>query len=201
MPTALAVLAAALWVVRLGLFAALHLVRSEYDPVRHAVSDYAVGSTRALSRAMTWLTGAAWAATAGAVASGYSAWDDAGAIVAMLIVLAGVFAVLPFVPTDLEGAQRTALGVAHLALAVAWFAISYTASGNLLRHLEHGSVAALSTALAVLHTIAMVSLIALVVALVVRRLRPYAFGTSERIFIVALNLFYLLAAVAMIAGR
>ena len=35
------------------------------------------------------------------------------------------------------------------------------------------------------------ALTALVIALVVRRLRPYAFGISERIFLLAVYVFYL----------
>ena len=42
------------------------------------------------------------------------------------------------------------------------------------------------------------ALIALVTALVIRRLRPYAFGISERIFLLAVYVFYLGAAVGLL---
>lgn len=42
------------------------------------------------------------------------------------------------------------------------------------------------------------ALTALVIALVVRRLRPYAFGISERIFLLAVYVFYLGAAAGLL---
>ena len=42
------------------------------------------------------------------------------------------------------------------------------------------------------------ALIALVTALVIRRLRPYAFGISERIFLLAVYVFYLGAAAGLL---
>jgi hypothetical protein len=182
MTTALAVVAAALFLVRLGLFVALHLVRSDYNPIEHAVSDYAVGPTRRLSTASTWITAVAWAALAGAV--------DDGSTRLWLLILAAIFLALPFIPTDLEGARRTAIGRIHYLAAIAWFAISYSLTGTFVRQYD---VAVLT----VLHWIALVSLIALVVAVVVRPLRRRFFGISERIFLVSINLFYLAVAIAL----
>ena len=48
--TVFAVIALVLGVARLAIFIALHFVRSDYNPVRHAVSDYAVGPTRTSPR-------------------------------------------------------------------------------------------------------------------------------------------------------
>ena len=72
----LAALAAVCGLARLVLFLALHLVRSEYSFISHAVSDYAVGSTRRLSSAMTWVTVPFWGLLAAAVAIGIPEWPD-----------------------------------------------------------------------------------------------------------------------------
>lgn len=45
------------------------------------------------------------------------------------------------------------------------------------------------------------ALIALVTALVIRRLRPYAFGISERIFLLAVYVFYLDTAAGLLLAQ
>ena len=89
--------AAGLFLSRLVLFVALHLARSDYTIVEHAVSDYAVGPTRRLSTAMTWLTAAGWACLAVAVWSGD--WGNRGSIGIWPAILAVIFMALPLVPT------------------------------------------------------------------------------------------------------
>ncbi len=186
MTTTFAAAAAGLFLIRLVLFVALHFARSDYNIVEHAVSDYAVGPTRRLSSAMTWVTAAGWACLAVAVWSGD--WDNRNSIGVWLAVLAVIFVALPLVPTDLEGARRTAIGRIHYLVAIAWFAISYTLTGTFHDQIHNA-------ALNVLHWVAMISLAALVIALVVRPLRRKFFAISERIFILAINLFYLIAAI------
>ncbi|WP_405056748.1 DUF998 domain-containing protein [Kribbella sp. NBC_01505] len=182
MSTALAVVAAILFLVRLGLFVALHVMRSDYNPIEHAVSDYAVGPTRRLSTISTWVTAAAWAALAGAVDGSATIW---------LLVLAAIFVVLPFLPTDIEGQQQTAIGRIHYVAAIAWFAISFSLTSHFTDEFD-------LTVLVVLRWIALVSLAALVIALLVRPLRRRFFGISERVFLVAINLFYLVVPIAIL---
>jgi hypothetical protein len=191
MGTTFAIVAAGLFSARLLMFVALHLVRSDYNLIEHAVSDYAVGSTRRLSTASTWVTAAAWAALAIAVRSGPADWDGRGSVSVWLAVLAVVFVVLPFLPTDLEGARPTRIGRFHYVAAIAWFAISFSLTGNFTRYFEQNGL------LEILRWIALVSLVALVLALVVQPLRRRFFAISERIFILAINLFYLVAAIAL----
>ncbi|WP_432507372.1 hypothetical protein [Kineococcus arenarius] len=109
----------ALMLARLGLLAALHVVPSDYSPVRHAVSDYAVGRTRRLAATMTWIGAAAWAGLAGTVAVALPGWEHRASATLWLIVLAAVFVALPHLPTDLEGERRTLVGTLHLLAAVA----------------------------------------------------------------------------------
>ncbi|MEJ9078738.1 DUF998 domain-containing protein [Gordonia malaquae] len=197
MSTALAVVAAVAFTVRLIIFAALHVVGRSYSPVRHAVSDYAVGPTRGLSTAMTVVTAAGWAALAAAVWTGLPAWSDKGQATALLLVLAAVFAVLPLAPTDLEGAAVTTIGRLHYVLAIAWFAISYSLTGNFSRWMSDAVGGTAASVASALHIVALVSLIVLVVALVTP-LRRRLFGIAERVFIVAISVFYLLVAIGLL---
>lgn len=83
MTTALSSLALILTAIRFILFIRLHTVESPYSPIRHAVSDYAVGPTRRLATATTWLTSATWLALAGA-AHGLRGWDYSGTATVLL---------------------------------------------------------------------------------------------------------------------
>ena len=189
MLTALAVLALILGVARLIMFVAIHVVPSEYNIVNHAVSDYAVGPTRKLGTAMTWTSAVFWAVLAGAVIVSPSLTEKSVAI--WLLVLTVLFVVLPFLPTDIEGQPATLIGRLHLAAAVAWFAISYSCMGNFVRMLQPVAPQGLVSCLVGTRWVTMVSLIALVAALVITPARKYAFGISERIFLLAVNAFYL----------
>ncbi|MCW4456789.1 DUF998 domain-containing protein [Microbacterium sp. MPKO10] len=184
----------ALGIARLAMFIALHLVPNEYSPIRHAVSDYAVGRTRALSSVMTWTTGAMWLALAGTLLTGLPTWSDLTGVTVCILALAVIFIVLPFLPTDLEGQKTTTIGRLHLLAAIAWFALSYACMGNLTRLLTPLAPAALGATLSVVSTITLVALIALVAALVIQPLRQHVFGLSERVFILGVTIFYVAAA-------
>jgi hypothetical protein len=190
-------IAAALLLLRLILFVVLHLVHSDYNIVNHAVSDYAVGRTRWLSNVMSWVTAVAWAALAIGVTVDLPHWSDAAGVTVCLWILAAIFVILPFFPTDLEGAAVTRIGVLHYVGAIAWFALGYAIMGNFVRLIQHGSESGFAGFLSVVSWIALVSLIALVAALVIKRLRSRVFGISERIFVLSVNVFYLVAATAL----
>lgn len=189
MTTALAAVALVLGVARLVMFIALHLVPSDYNIVQHAVSDYAVGPTRRLATAITWTSAVFWAVLAGAVALGPPTPEKGVAL--WLTILAVIFAALPFLPTDVEGQPTTLIGRLHLVAAIAWFAIAYSCMGNIVRLLAPLAPQGLVSFLGATRWVTAAALIALVTALVIRRLRPYAFGISERIFLLAVYVFYL----------
>ncbi len=194
----LAALAAACGLARLVLFIALHLVKSEYSMVSHAVSDYAVGSTRRLSSAMTWVTVPFWGLLAAAVVVGLPDWEDSTFVSIALAVLALIFFALPFVPTDLEGEKLTTIGRLHYLMAIAWFALSYACIGNFVRLFTAEGPAPLAQLLQVISWLALVSLIVSVAVLIIKPLRPKFFGIAERIFILSVNLFYIGAAIGII---
>lgn len=189
MTAVFAVVALVLGLARLAMFIGLHVHASDYDPVRHAVSNYAVGRTRPLSSAMTWATGGMWLALAVAVGLGFPQWSDRIGVVACLAVLALLFAALPLLPTDLEGERPTRIGRLHLLAAIAWFALSYACMGNFARLLQEPP--AIGATLVVLSWVTLVSLILLIAALVLKPLRRRLFGLFERAFLVAVNLFYI----------
>lgn len=189
MTAVFAVVALVLGLARLAMFIGLHVHASDYDPVRHAVSNYAVGRTRPLSSAMTWATGGMWLALAVAVGLGFPQWSDRIGVVACLAVLALLFAALPLLPTDLEGERPTLVGRLHLLAAIAWFALSYACMGNFARLLQEPPT--IGATLVVLSWVTLVSLILLIAALLIKPLRRRLFGLFERAFLVAVNLFYI----------
>lgn len=193
--TLAAIVTALLVIARLVIFVALHLVRSDYNVVQHAVSDYQVGSTRRLATAMTWLTAASWATLAVCAAAGFAPSADRRSTLAQLIALVVIFVVLPFLPTDVEGTRRTVIGTLHYLAAIAWFALTYSLTGNFTRLITHPH--GLATALLILHWIALVSLIGLIAALLLKPLRRVSFGIAERVFLLTISLFYLITAIAI----
>lgn len=194
--TALAGLTLVLGVARLAMFIALHLVPSDYNIVQHAVSDYAVGPTRRLATAITWTSAVFWATLAGAIALGPSTPEKG--VTLWLAVLAVIFTVLPFLPTDVEGQPTTLIGRLHLVAAIAWFAIAYSCMGNIVRMLTPIAPRGLVSSLGATRWVTAAALIALVTALVIRRLKPFTFGISERIFLLAVHVFYLGAAAGLL---
>lgn len=203
----LALVAVALFAVRLLLFALLHVRPGGIDPVRDTVSDYAASrepATRRIAGLASWTASAAWAALGtatlavpGPTGTGVGLW---------LLVLAGVLAAMPMVPTDGPGAPLTLRGRAHLLLAVAWFTIAYSSIGPLGDLLvgDPSRPAPLGhRGLAVpwlydgVHALAAIALAALVISLVVRGLRRRTFGLAERAFILLVTVAPLLAATGL----
>lgn len=185
-------LAIALILGRLGVFAALHRV-SDRHPVREAVSDYGVGQAAGLFRVMGLLVALSWLALALGTWSAYAGWSYRVPATLILVACGVLNLVMLGVPTDLEGERLTLRGAVHYLLAIAGFGLSFSLTGDITRLMStaHGL-------LVVLHWIALVSLALLCICLV-PRLRRW-FGLFERIFLVAISLFYLTYAVASMLG-
>ncbi|OYO16516.1 hypothetical protein BI335_10650 [Enemella evansiae] len=184
--------AAALIVGRLGVFVALHRT-SDRHPVREAVSDYGVGPSRRLFSVMGGLQAAAWLALALGTWFAFPDWSYRGTAALMLVALGVLGAALLFVPTDLEGEKLTRRGLLHYLIAILGFGLSYSLTGDISRMMTTGG-----GLLVGLHWVALISLILLCVCLV-PRLRRW-FGLFERIFLLAIALFYLTFAVAAVLG-
>ena len=177
------------------MFVALHLVPSDYDIVHHAVSDYAVGPTRRLAAAMTWTSAVFWLVLAAAVALAPA--NGGPGLAVWMLALAAVFALLPLLPTDVEGSAPTLVGRLHMLAAIAWFAIAYSCMGGFIRFFAPSAPGGLVALLVAVSWVAAVGLVALVSALVVRPLRRVAFGISERVFLLAVHVFYIAVAVGL----
>lgn len=185
-------LAAAAYLLALGLFAALHL-RGSYSILRHAVSDYAIGPTRGLFLAYG-LTGGLGAALAGCgvLASAALPVRSGVYLLASAVVRLGV---LGF-PTDLEGRPVTRSGRLHLLFAIAGFALVYMAIDSLLPFARDLATGAARTVLVGLQAIATLSLIGVVICLypALRRV----FGLVERAFLVSTLLWLLTFAAVLL---
>ncbi|HOB65884.1 DUF998 domain-containing protein [Ottowia sp.] len=190
-----AVLASAAWLIALALLIALHLRPPTRNVVRDPVSDYGVGASRPLFQMYGWagnvgvlaLSAAAYTRQAPALPG----WLPAG-LLALLVCRLGL---LVF-PTDLEGAPRTSAGRLHMVLAIAQFAIAYTVIDNATPLLAAAFSAPWPALLGTLRWVAAASLAALVACLVLRPLRAF-FGLAERVFLVAVALWFLSAALAL----
>lgn len=200
MPHLFEIAAAILFACRLLLFAALHVWPGGIDTVRDTVSDYATSTsavTRRLSTTASWVAAAAWAVLGIGILTDAQLGTPRVAVGVWLLVLAGVLAVMPAVPTDGPGAKATARGRLHMLLAIGWFAISYATIGPLARLLDATGSLGFGSTLHVLDIIAAIALGALIVSLVVRPLRTRTFGVSERIFILAVTVAPLVAGLGL----
>lgn len=78
MITALALTVVVLGVLRFVLLVAAHLINRDINIVEHAVSDLALGPTRALSRVTTWLTAVLWLGLGALVWFAQPEWSERG---------------------------------------------------------------------------------------------------------------------------
>ncbi|MGN8026000.1 DUF998 domain-containing protein [Microbacterium sp. 22242] len=189
----LPILAIALILGRLVLFVHLHLAHREFSPLRNTVSDYGTGATRREYTLMSVLSLPAYALvlTACAVAAVGPAW----ALVAGWVgVLAG--AAMLFFPTDLTGTKMTATGVAHWVLAVVQFAGLFVLMTNLA---VPGGLSPVP--FEVITWIVRVSFYAFLITLVIPRLRRTLIGLTERAFLTATPIWFLIVALYLIGPR
>ncbi|MFJ2828005.1 DUF998 domain-containing protein [Streptomyces sp. NPDC087263] len=171
----------------LGIFVALHVLPTGYHPVRHAVSDYAVGRYGSLFRLGLLVSslGVAFLAVGLTLEPGAPPLAVSQLVFLYLVPLMRLGMAL--FPTDLEGEKLTNTGRLHYLFAIAAFAFTYAAISGMTSRLEplapwqsaHGL-------LSTLREIALVSLVLLVVTLL-PRLRKI-FGLFERVFLVSANL-------------
>lgn len=190
--------AATCFAVRLAALIGLHLVPSPYRPITHAVSDYAVGPTKRLAALASWVTTIGWFTLALAVWTRLGDWAYRPVATGMLIALGLLSITVVFVPTDLEGERRTLRGTLHYLVAIASFALAYSLTGNASRYATAAGWG-LAPALDTLHWIALAGLIALCAALVIKPLRR-VFGLCERVFLLAIVLFYVAFSLGIVLG-
>jgi uncharacterized protein DUF998 len=126
----LSVIAAVAMAVGTGSLLLLHVLRTGYDPIRDAVSDYAIGRYRA----GFWVFAVAGAVSglALAIALAQSRPPKPTLTVTMLVLSAAARFLIPMFPTDQSGSRfQTAKGTVHMVLAVTIFASIAVAASTL----------------------------------------------------------------------
>lgn len=180
----------------LGLFATLHLLPTGYNPVRHAVSDYAVGNYKSLFRSALLLSSFAVLALAVGLTLEPGAPPLATSSLVYLYLVPAMRVGMSLFPTDLEGEKLTRTGRLHYLFAIAAFAFTYTAISGMTPTLAQlppwQSVHGLLNAL---RWICLGSLILLIVTLLPRW--RIIFGLFERAFLVATNLWLLTVGICL----
>lgn len=180
----------------LGIFVALHVLPTGYHPIRHAVSDYAVGQYGSLFRVGLLVS------SLGVLFLAIGLTLDPGApplAVSQLVFLYLVPATrlgMAVFRTDLEGEKLTPTGRLHYLFAIAAFAFTYAAISGMTPRLT--SVSPWQSAdglLSALRWIALVSLVLLIVTLL-PRLRTI-FGLFERAFLVSTNLWFVTVGICL----
>jgi formate-dependent nitrite reductase membrane component NrfD len=108
----------------------LHLLPTGYNPIRDAVSDYAIGRYRAVFWVFT--TAGAVSGFALALALARSNPSKPTLTIAMLLLSGCARLLIPLFPTDQDGNRfQTLKGTIHMVLAVVIFAAIAVAASNL----------------------------------------------------------------------
>ena len=133
---ALSIIAAAAMGVGTVALIVMHLLPTGYNPIRDAVSDYAIGRYRAVF----WVFAVSGAVSGLALAIALARSNPAkpALTVAMLLLSAAARFLIPLFPTDQSGSRfQTLKGTIHMLLAVAIFASIAVAASSLGGTLGH----------------------------------------------------------------
>jgi hypothetical protein len=184
-------------VAYLVILTALHSLPTGYSPVRHAVSDYGVGRYKYLFVAGLHVSSFGVLALSLALLAGVGSPPlPTHAVLYLTLIPLGRIGMTIF-PTTLEGERLTRTGLLHYACAVAAFALTYLAISDLtpaLRALQPGGWA--HGPLGWTARIVAPALIIVVITMLPQLRR--IFGLFERVFLVATNVWFALAASVLI---
>lgn len=181
----------------LTLLGLLHARSTGYNPIRHAVSDYAVGPTARLFATALTTSSAAVLALGFALILGVGSPPLPTRTVLFLLIIPLTRIGMTLFPTTLEGQHLTRTSLAHYAFAIAAFTLTYLAIS------ETTPVLLASDPAPWLHTtltaaaLTVAPSLALVVITMLRPLRRI-FGLFERIFLLTTNVWFLAAALLVI---
>src|SRR6266568_3498435 len=99
--------------LELGIVIILHFLPTGYNPIKHAVSDYAVGKFSNIYRWRLWCSAIGALALAGALALRLEAGNFGKDDLELLLLMAPVRVAMSFFPVDLEGQPLTRNGRLH----------------------------------------------------------------------------------------
>ena len=195
LPLALVSLLAGL--IYLVLFVTMHLLPTGYNPIRHAVSDYAVGKYGTLFRVAFWSSALNVLALAIGLAVGVGVPPLASKDLVYLGLIAFARLAMSLFPTDIEGKRLTRTGILHYVFAILAFAFAYMAISDLTPVLQTlNPWQQVKEPLAILAWIVLPALILVVVTL----LRPLrrVFGLCERLFLLTTNVWFILVSLLLL---
>jgi Protein of unknown function (DUF998) len=194
---ALAVISLVATFAYLAIFVALHTLPTGFNPIRNAVSDYALGRYGYLFRIALWVSSIGVLALAGALAAGVGTPPLAKRDLLYLVLIPAARIGMTAFPTDVEGKHLTRTGAVHYLLAIAAFTLTYlviSETTSLLRELTTAHW--LDTSLK-WSAWAVTPELALVVITMFRPLRK-VFGLFERLFLVTTNVWFILVALLLV---
>ena len=181
----------------LAIMAVLHVLPTGYNPVRHAVSDYAVGRYRPVFTASLYVSSVAVLTLAFALLSGVGTPPLTTHALACLLLIPLARIGMTLFPTTLEGQPISRTGLLHYLFSIAAFTLTYLVISDMtpaLRALTGGGWTS-----GPLHWAAWLvgPALALVVITMFRPLRRI-FGLFERLFLLSTNVWFALAAILLI---
>lgn len=176
-----------------AIIVSLHLLPTGYNPLRQAVSDYAVGPYGHVFRDGLYLSSAGVLALAVALTRAVGSPPLAAKDLVYLLMIPLSRVAMALFPTNLEGTPLTATARVHYASAIAAFTFTYLVISEMtpvLLDLDPPSWLG-----GPLHwaSFTLAPSLALVVITMVGPLRR-AFGSAERLFLVTTNAWFLLVA-------
>jgi len=181
----------------LAILAALHVLPTGYSPVRHAVSDYAVGRYGPLFNVALYISSLSVLALAYALVRELGSPPLATRDLVFLLVIPLTRIGMTLFPTSLEGKPITRTGLIHYGFAIAAFTLTYLAISEMTPALQALTIGQwVHTPLGWAAWIVGPAL-ALVVITMLRPLRR-VFGLFERVFLVTTNIWFALAAILLI---
>jgi hypothetical protein len=181
----------------IAIFVALHVMPTGYNPIRHAVSDYAIGDYG------RWFTAGLWCSSIGVLSLALGLRDAVGSppLAAKDLWFLGLIAVcrvgMSVFDTNLEGHRFTRSAAMHYVLAILAFTFSYLSITDLSEPLK--AIRPWSTAATLLTWPAWLvgpALGGVVVAMIpiLRRV----FGLFERLFLITTNVWLLAVGILLV---
>jgi hypothetical protein len=174
-----------------GILLWLHIKPTEYNPIRHAISDYGVGKTRRLFNIYLWLAGLGAVALAVALRLGLKVPSIPERSVIFLLLLAVFRICVSLFPTDLEGRPLTRTGVLHYIFAILSIGFVYAIIAQLTPFFQMRlDWQTINRTLVILLNITTPAIIAIIITMW-KPLRNI-FGLFERLFVITTSLWFLI---------
>jgi len=182
----------------LTILAALHALPTGYAPVRHAVSDYAVGRYASLFNTALYISSVGVLALAFALLRGVGSPPLGTSDLVFLLVIPLTRIGMTLFPTTLEGQRITRTGLLHYGFAIAAFTLTYLAITGMTPALQTLAIGQWLHAPLGWAAWIVAPALFLVVITMLRPLRR-VFGLFERIFLLTTNIWFALAAILVLS--